>query len=340
LSFDSLSADLYRETSNAQLEQVLRVEGDATLPAVRRIVSAVDTYEGDSAVSTADTDPATSATGHQRATVGPQGPATLSVAGGGNELAVSRGGGSTGETISTTAAGGANACNLQVDGLPCGFARGTAAGGLSHTLSVLQAGSAELVDVASSSSQPTVYLRRYVPGAGQVGLIREEVTWSLPEIQVGGVPSGVTPPPGWQGYWVRLTGFSATARAEAGVGTTTPTVTISGGQVQAWDGDGYQTVAVTTNGGDVPITPVDLESGPPEDRIGVEITGSVLVEPSSVAEVVTTGSTRTEGQARIGSPMVVSLNYRVLRNDVVVADVSLELIAGRGAARTIYRPTS
>src|SRR5919109_1135236 len=145
------------------------------------------------------------------------------------------GGSSAGTSASTTQATAANSCNLQTDNRPCGFGPGTAAGPVTESL-VLSGGTgtANLVSVGTSASPVTTYVRRFVPAGGEPGLIRETVTWNLPQISMGGLPSGLaSTPSGGQGYWVRLTGFNASTAVEAGLGTIAPTASIPEGQISS-----------------------------------------------------------------------------------------------------------
>jgi hypothetical protein len=207
---------------------------------------------------------------------------------------------------------------------------------LTHSLELAGAGIADLADVAVPSSTDSVYARRDVPGTDE-GLIRERIEWALPEIRLGELPSGVTPPLGWQGYWVRLTGFSASAQAEAGVNTTAPAVTIAGGSVEYWTGEGYASTAVTSAGGSIPIAPVDVESGPVGDTVRVVIAGEVSIEGSPVSEEISAGSTRTAATAEIGAPLFASFTYQVIRGGVTEADLAVVFDAGSGRANTLFQ---
>ncbi len=338
VDFDSMSATLLQASANMQVEQVSRVDGSVSLPAAASVVNGVQNSTGSSTSSTADNDPSTAAGIHARQTVGPAAPGLAAVDGGGNRLAVSLGGGPEGATTSTTSAGGANSCNLQLDGRPCGFGEGVESGGTAATLTLADGvGTAQLLSVGVTSTDTTAYARRYVPSADE-GLVRERVDWVLPQILVGRLPSGVTAPSGWSGYWVRLSGFSASAQAESGLNTSAPTVAVAG-TVEAWNGTGYSSVTVTPAGGEVPIVALDHQS---TDDLGntvqVQIGGTVSVNPSTVAETVSGTSTRTEAKATVGSPLIVNLTYRVVRNGAVQADLSLEFHAGQARATTTYRP--
>jgi hypothetical protein len=249
------------------------------------------------------------------------------------------GGSDQGSTISTTAAGGANACNLQNDGRACGYDSGSYVGAGSQTLTLSGLGDATLASLTPSGQQSTTYVRRMVPVSGQNGLVRGQVTWRLPEIRLGGLPAQVDPPPGWQGHWVRLTGFEAAATAEAGTNSSAPTTSITGGSLDVWNGTAYDPVPITASGGDIPITNVDHTAVVGGDEVRVEMAGTVEVEPTTTSEVIgDVATTRTEAAASLGSPLVAAFTYRVTVNDEVVANLTLHFNAGRGGVSATYRP--
>lgn len=340
LSFDSFGFDHLREAADIQVEQITRVSGSLNLPSANRTVAGARSITGSSAVSIADTDPSSPAGSYATQSIGPQGPGDLSVSGGGNTIAVSLGGSDQGSTTSTTAAGGANSCNLQTDGRACGYSTGTAVGTASHTVSLTEGiGTASLGSVSSSSTPARTYVRRYVPPvSGEDGLTRGEVNWSLPEMRLGGLPDGVNDPLAWQGYWVRLTGYSASASAEAGTGSVAPALAIPTGQIDAWNGVGYTSVPISIGGGNVPITPVSVTDGVGGNTVRVEIEGTVTMDPSTTDQTILSGSTRSEAKAQIGSPMVVDLTYKVYRNDVLIVALTVKFNAGGSGVSAVYRP--
>ena len=341
--FDSLTMTLLAETADAQVENVSKVEGDVSLPTLTMIIDGVETAESASAASAADTDPATPAGTYSTSSIGPQASGVVQkLNDSGNKMSMSFASGATGSSTSATAAGGASACNGQIDGQACGFATGVQSGTMTQTMDLKNPGLATLVSVAGSTSPVTTYVRRQVP-PGQNGLIRETVTWTLPEIRIGGIspasliPSAIEPSGGWLGYWVRLRDFSATATAESGTGTVAPTVTINGGTIDAWHGNGYDSYPVTTAGGTVVMSSVSQKTKVSGKFQQVDISGEVSWERSDVFETITSGSTRTEAKATIGSPLVVEMNYVVTDDDVNVANLTIQLTAGRGEVATRYQ---
>jgi type II secretory pathway pseudopilin PulG len=335
VSFDSAGIDLLSESSDIQIEQITRVVGSVTMPGAH--LDGVRTSTG--ASSTADTDPSTASGAYGSQNLLPQAPANLVAGTGANTLATVLGGSDQGSIISTTAAGGANACNLQNDGRACGYDSGSYVGAGSQTLTLSGLGGATLASLSPPVEPSTTYARRMVPVPGQNGLVRGQVTWRLPEIRLGGLPAQVNPPPEWLGYWVRLTGFDAEATAEAGTNSSAPTTSITGGSLDVWNGTGYTSVPISASGGDVPIEPVVHTAVVDGAVVLVQMSGTLNVEPTTTSVVPgDVATTRTEATADIGSPLVAEFTYLVTVNDDVVADLTLRFDAGRGGVTATYRP--
>jgi hypothetical protein len=342
-SFDSVGIDMLGQSADAQMEQITNVEGAVNLPRAVTVVGGVETSTTPESVSTAgDDDPSTSVGIYSRETVGPQAPGNVAVSGTGDELAVVIDGSTTGTTTSTTEANITNTCNVQVDDLPCGHSTSRQAGAITETLGLTgSVGTSNLVSVGVAGSDSSSYVRRSIPGGEEIGSVQQTVEWVLPEIRIGGLPSGMqATPANWEGYWVRLSGFTATATAQAGQGTTAPSVTITGGQVRYWNGSGYTNQAVTSAGGDISIAPLDHSSGTGDgNTVRVEIAGSVSVQPSDTSETLD-GTDRLQGKGVIGTPLIVDMAYRVSRNGTQVADLLVEFDAGSARASALYKPSA
>ena len=340
VSFDAVDVDLPVQSADAQMEQITHVEGSLNLPQAAVIVAGAETStDPSSATTAADDDPSTGATEYSSVSVGPQAPGSLSVSGGGQQLSISLGGGMAGDSKSTTSATTTNTCNAQLDELPCGYGSSLQAGAITESLDLAGgAGTAALVAIDAAGSQGTAYVRRLMPG-GSLGMVRETVQWTLPDIRLGGLPDGLdSTPAGWEGYWVALTGFTATAHAEAGEGTVAPSVTIGGGTIRYWNGSGYTNQAVTATEGAVAIQRLDFSAGTGEgNTIQVQIAGSVSWQDTTISEELD-GTDRLEGKAVIGTPLLVDMNYVVSRNTVQDASLRVEFDAGGARAVALYQP--
>jgi hypothetical protein len=347
VDFDSVGADLLGQSADAQVEQITRVEGSVNLPLGFTVVNGTRTETTPTAASSAaDDDPSSPAGAYQLSSAGPQAPGSISAQGGGNVLAVQIGGSSAGSTRSTTNANTTNSCNLQLDDRPCGYATATPAGSVTETLALAGGvGTATLASAGTTGTASTSYVRRFIPGGQLVGLVRETLSWTLPTITVGGLPSGLAnAPAGWNGYWVRLTGFTVTATAEAGQSTVAPTFSIGGGQVSYWNGSGYSTQAVTAAGAVLSVADVDHLTTAGGQSVQVQMDGTVSIQPSQVVQQLS-GTDRLVGESSIGSPLVVDMDYQVSTGPIIVdpelqsvANLDLQVNAGTAKARAVYRP--
>jgi len=151
-----------------------------------------------------------------------------------------------------------------------------------------------------------------------------------------------TAPAGWAGYWVRVTGYQATAQSEAGTNSTAPTRSISAGQVQYWNGTGYSSVNITTAGASLTIpafTYAKTNGG--GDLITVQMTASLTIGASpATTQTFLTGSTTTRTLARaiLGSPLSGTITYKLLRNGSTRASLTLSVNLGTVTAQTAYQP--
>ena len=337
VTFDSMIAHLASARADVQVEQVTMVNGESRLPGGERISGGETTGAGlttDS--SSADNDPSSAATGYESSSSLLQAGGDVVASGGANEIRVSVAGGDSGKTISTIAASTTNACNSQIDGRPCAYSETRHSGSVTQTLTLGSGvGTAALVSVGTQASPSTIYGRRFVSGAGGTGLVRETVTRRLPTVSLGGLPSGVAAPSGWAGHWARITGYQATATAEAGAGTATPAVTFSGGTVQVWNGSGYTSVPVNAAGVDeLTIAPVSVTSG----AVTVDVSGSLSIGPVALEEAIVSGSERSLGSATAESPLSGTISYEVTVSGVSQASLVMKVDLGAAVARTAYEP--
>ncbi len=227
--------------------------------------------------------------------------------------------------------------NGQADARPCGYATAAPSGTITETLSLpLGVGDAALVQVAGTNTASTAFADRVAPGAAD-GSQRESVTRVLPDISIGGLPSGISAPAGWNGYWLLLTGFTATVRAEAGINTNAPSVSV-GGTISAWNGNGYRSYSVTAAGGAIALTPVNITAGSGASAINIQISGTMKIDPSSMTEAILSGSTRTSAAAIAGSPLTGAVTYVITRGGATMANLSLSSGLGRASVQSKYVP--
>jgi len=345
LEFDSVQVDLVQGNADAQLELVSQLQGGFRLPMGSATVGgATSTAGGSSATAAADNDPSSSMDDYevQPSPPAPQTSGSVAVSGSGNQLGITVGGGDSGSSTSALEAGGTDVCTTQTDFHPCQYTTALQSGTLDEVITLSSGvGAATVVHVGTQSSPSTEYARRVASGGGD-GLIRELVVRRLPDVQFGGIPSSITAPAGWAGYWVRVTGYQATAQSEAGTNSTAPTRSISAGQVQYWNGTGYSSVNITTAGASLTIpafTYAKTNGG--GDLITVQMTASLTIGASpATTQTFLTGSTTTRTLARaiLGSPLSGTITYNLLRNGSTRASLTLSVNLGTVTAQTAYQP--
>ena len=341
VTFDAFLVDMLSLTSTAQEEQIVRVDGSASLPGGRRIVSGVEDVVGRfSGTTQADTDPSTPAGPYDTESLGPQSGGSLDVSASSTTIAVAAGGGDTGASTTATAANASNPCTVQSDDRACSYAVGRHLGALSHTVRIPEdGGTGTLFSVSTNSTPSVAYTRRLIPVAGTDGLVRARVERVVPEIRLGGLPDRASAPAGWAGYWARLVNYTATIESEAGVNSNAPTISLAG-TLEYWDGTGYTSVAVTPAGAVVtPATVTVPITGPTFGNGGASLSGSVEIKPSTTSQAVgTPNTTRTDAEAIAGAPMFAEMRYTIERGANTVVDVTVLVNLGRAVARTSYQP--
>lgn len=341
VSFDAFLVDMLTLNSTVQEEQIVRVDGSASLPGGRRVVGGVESVAGRSSdTAQADTDPSTPAGPYDSVSLGPQSSGSSAVTGTSTTISVGAGGGDTGGTTTATAANASNPCATQSDGRACSYAVGRHQGALTHTVRIPEdGGTAPLFTVGTNSTPSVAYARREVPVAGTDGLVRAHVERVVPEVRIGGLPDRASAPPGWAGYWARLIDYTATIQSEAGVNTDAPTIALTG-TLEYWNGTDYTSVAVTQGGTAVNPATVSVPiSGPTFGSGSATLSGSLEIRPSTTSETVGTPSTtRSDAEAVAGTPIFAEMTYRVIRGANTVVDLQVVVNLGRAIARTSYEP--
>lgn len=339
MAFDSMILTLPEVRADVQEEQATLVTGSVRLPGGQRIVGGVETGAGLAAAGTAaDDDPGSPATDHDSASVLPQPGESVSVLGDDKWLKVEVAGGDDAQTTSTTAASGSSPCVGQVNGQPCGYGEIRPTGQTRKLLYMGAAvGTTSLVTFHSQTSPSTAYGLRDTP-AGDEGLVRETVVRRLPTIGIGGLPSSIAGPAGWNGHAIRLVSYEATAEAEAGVGTDAPTATIISGALEIWNGSGYDVVPITASGGDVVFPSLSYSAQNSQgETITVQIDATLTVQASSTTETISEAGNRTLAEAILGTPLAGTVHYRLQRAGALIADLSLDVQLGSAAARAAFQ---
>jgi prepilin-type N-terminal cleavage/methylation domain-containing protein len=373
---EHLGLSLPSFSSALQVEQTSAVQGSASASAVDlQLLGGADTTLGGTRVSTgADTDPAQLDPGYQTAAISPQAAQTLSATATGVSLTGSITAGDTGSSTSTTSASSspshpcpniAGLTNLLTN-QPCGASTGQFGGntGLTMSLSILgvNLGLSNMISMAPMpcGTAPCPVNRaasyRFVlpngsmcPGTNTDGCVHAEVLRTLGTVTVGGLPAAILPPPGWQGYLVRLNSWQDTASAESGIGSAAPTAQSpqSGtGTISFWNGTGYTTCTVyQTNcppaNGTYPISPVNLTQLIGLVPVTVQVSASLSAGGKSTSQTPTncTGTcTRTQATSTAGSPLLGNVETKITILGQVVCDLTVHINLGTVLVNTSYAP--
>jgi hypothetical protein len=266
-----------------------------------------------------------------------------------------------GDTGTATATGSAatpssNCPNLtgftnKTDGLPCGasatrqLSTVSAALGLSSASNSL--GDAVLARALPQSSSTTVVsqlLRAPVsgkcPSVTDEGCANVEVSRALQDIEIGGLPSALAAPELWNGYLIRLSGFTDSATAAAGVGSGEPTASASAGSLSYWNGEDYTSVDVTSMPSDIEVQPNTFYDE--ARQVSVVISGTIHGPTTTIDNGGCSGTcTRTTAHAT-SVPVVAEMHYMVTDAAGTIADLDVLMDPGTLLAGASYAaaPTS
>ncbi len=337
-------------SSDASVEQVAEVHSQLTFSGAALTIPGsagplTQEAGGDAYSASADSDPATATPDYDGASPAQGAGTTLSLdLGGGNRIGLAITGGDTGSLVAAAAATSSQPCPLaplpaQQDGEPCGFGRVQQGASLEAYLELggTSLGRISLARVEAPTA-PSWSRTDRERGPGEEGRIEEEVYRALGAVKVAGLPSGLAPPPLWDGYLVSLTGYEARAEAQAGTGTQAPTAEVLAGTVRYYTPTGYASFAVPS-GNPLTLTVPPFSLSLPLLGVEVSMTGSLTSGGTSVAE--TPGSEagrRLEARAEVGSPLTLDLRYLVKLGGGTLLDLSLRVELGGALARASYEP--
>jgi len=375
ISLDHADMWLPKATADLRVEQI--VVAEASVQSSGGEIQQTDSDPSDAAIQTAgsaaNNDP--DQPGSMYSTLSPptQTPATASLSGGGNSLSAGvTSGGDTGATTATTSASTTssptrNCPNLsgltnKTDSLPCASASMKQMSTANITLA-MQAGSTDMGNAILASSGPqsapsTAVTERLTTGASPKctttsgdGCARVTVTRGAQTINIGGLPANVTAAPGnWAGYYVQLSGYTETATAEAGTGTSAPSAAVNaGGQVKYFDSNGnYTTKTISSDGsfsgvtGDITVPTLTINDS--AHQVVITLSGTIhrgdetiVHDPANCGS----GCTRTKADAN-PAPITIDVEYTMSHAGSVIADLDLHLDPGTLLAGASYAqaPTS
>ena len=255
---------------------------------------------------------------------------------------------------STSTCPSASAAPGELDTLPCAGSRiqqggtATATSRFSHVIGPPEPGlgSATIVSVAAAANNPNKALvdREAVSGDGRVDIT---ATRRLGTINIGGLPSGMTPPAGWAGaspyggYCVTLDAYADTTTAQAGTSTTSaPTSTIDSGRIYYYNGSSFTPKPTLTDTG------LSVNCTKSQTINGKLVVWTVSVSPDgftpastaiSSTPTCTSPCTRTDAEASVTPPSIV-VQYKVTVDNIPEIDYTITLDLGVNRSRGVYSP--
>lgn len=347
---------LAEHSSNMQVEQISSIQSLVRTPGATLDLfgSAPATVGYQQASADSDNDPATAGTPYSTSTTS-QGSDNRNASSGGYQIQVDSS--AAASTADTTAAASGIQCDdiagfPQIDLQPCGSSRSNQ-GGTMTARAWFGGGPATLASVAAPSpaapnagraftnraTAPETGTCATAPAAGD-GCVRASATRNIGTASFAGLPSSVTAPPGWLGYYMQLSGFSDSVSAESGQGTSAPSRSATG-SVSYWTGAGYASMAIsaaTPAGTVIPAAPLTLVDG----SVSIQITPSLTVGGTSLTSappaVCPAPCIRTAAaEATSNSPVMGTIDYVVTIGGTTVADLKVSVNLGTLQSKVSYK---
>jgi type II secretory pathway pseudopilin PulG len=368
-NFNRATVWLPADDSDQQIEQTASVHGFAYTGGVSIVYPGQpETFQGKSQITSgADNDPASPNNDYSSLT-GSQGPLTPIVNSGSlGSLTLNASNGDTTGTASTTSAGAAHIClnpagTNQTDGQPCGngtqLQRGTLSAAFDVVAGVSDLGSATLVQILApgGSSPGYAYTNRDIAPQATTcttttkdGCIHSEATRTVGQVTLATLPQnvGTAPLAGWAGYFVRVTGLSDSVSAEAGMGSSGPTVSAAG-TLSFYNGSGYTSCplygagacAVDANG--KLVIPALVLNDPLHPGVTITITPTLTRGATSSSSTLISctpacPNTRSDAKAQSTSPLAGKIHYVVSLTGVPLADLTMDVNLGTLLAKASYQ---
>jgi hypothetical protein len=366
---DGATLSLPGYDSGLQAEQIAAIQGiTQTAGATLSLTGQAKQSAGTQTVSSgADSDPGQVKPNYLSTTTGSQSAQTLSSGGGGNSISVTSSGSDAARTTSTTTSSTVNSetcpritnvTNLNTAS-PCGGSTATQGTDLTTSLSLAPSGigPASLAVVSTPGCGSTTCVNGAVtseyltvPGNGQCpavsgdGCAHADASRNVGQMTFGALPAGILPTGlngvNWAGYFVRLSGYSDTVSAEAGVGSAAPVVTTPiTGTISFWNGNGYTpcTLYGTCGAGGALIA---IPAVTATDGASVTVTMTASLR-TGVGATDNGGCaltcTRAQASARSASPLIGDIIYRVTKGATELARLTIHIDLGTLLATASYQ---
>jgi type II secretory pathway pseudopilin PulG len=371
--------------SSVQHEQLSQAQASYTATGVQLLESTGTSTAGSvtDVATAADTDPGSPTTStYGEADLAPTAAASVQSPSGGGTVQATFGtaGGDTASARSTTSAGVVNVCppppaTGETDAQPCAAANAQQGGALS-AVALLDGFTAALGEATIAKIEPpanpsttfvnhTLYPATGIcsPVNGADGCIEQTATRRLGTVNIGGLPSVLTPPTNWSGanawngYLVSIVGYEDQASAPvgrqvlpsatSGTAVPAPSASVTGGTIYYWNPllGTYSNVSVTDSLlGTTLVSGSSLSLSQVVNAHTVSVNMSIetgTVEPATPAVKTTVDGagnlSRTESSAQVTPPkLTVRYEVWVDGNNVVALDVVVNLKTME--ARGVYGP--
>jgi hypothetical protein len=355
-----LFVNLTGRTAEMESEQLGRATASGSLASASTEVAGVvqGSAGGQSASAAADDAISTATLGyHNPAPVGPSASSVLDVGGqdGSAEIALFRaslGAGSTAGAVGAANAAGQSALMgggtshvIDNDALPYARAAGTTGGAASASLLSTHAGTSlglgTMLSVPATGSAGSATAERHPGASASTADDDKAVATATRTLTSGNVdlfsfPTGAVPPLLWEGYLVRLTGWSATAAAAAGPAATTGNRSASqSGTLRFWNGLGYTSVNLATGNVNAAVSASASVLG-----CGFSVSGQVQGGGTSLPAIEyqndDTSKPIESAQASVNPPIAGTFAYEVTCLGITLVDVSITVDLGTTMAEAHY----
>jgi prepilin-type N-terminal cleavage/methylation domain-containing protein len=362
IDLDNAALSLPSYSSAMQIEQAAAVQGRAQASgSTLKLTGQAELTGGGRVVqSGADNDPSQPKAAYESQPLTQSaGPVQASDAAGGNSLTLRAGDTDVAASTSTVAADTANPCqdvngNNQRDtpAQPCGNTTATQRGAASATLRLragaTNLGDAVLANVAAGGNRGVAATDRALqPEPAPIsactattgdGCLRAAASRTVGALQLGGLPSAVAKPSGWNQYLVSVSAYADSVMAEGGVGAASPQAPApSDATTVTWfDGTLYQSRpinSITTIRPTVTVSDPSFPGGP----LTITVSGTLTTGTRTTTPQGASCSTGCQAVATSTSPLSGDLVYRVVHNGVVLADLNLHVDYGKAEAKVSYK---
>lgn len=300
-----LDLDWANLSSTLNAEQITTLSGLLGTTGVTRTGVSDAATGGLSATTSADTDPGSQSSGVSTATVAQPSTSALSVSGTGGTLSMSpttTDSGSSDARASSTASSCYDASNTLINALnlPCSWGSAQPSGVAAAVALELPAGAPNWTLASwgpSASAARSVVSRVGVPGGTACptvvspGCVTSQASRALGTVSLGRLPvpqTGDTPPVGWGGALITVSGLQESAYAEAGPGRRAPSFQRTAGTLSYYD-VATQTVKTLSN---FTTLPSDL-------AVNLGTTSGTYTKGNHLTVIKITGSMRVGAAAPI-----------------------------------------